>query len=132
MNSKENQAKDHASQGGQETPNPSHGYDPVLREGLDASDKISSVAATNEDYTLRSNLKKVIDSNELITSQKMILSVLIIQSKNDGYCELTYEEIAAHTALSRRNVATHIPLLEKAGWIRKTKKSKTYMYEFLK
>jgi DNA-binding transcriptional ArsR family regulator len=136
MNYKNNQthpkSADLADGEDQETPNPSHGYNAVLREGFSASDKISSVTATDEDYTLRTSLKKVIYSNEIITSQKMILTVIILKSKEDGYCELTYDEIAAYTALSRRNVATHIPLLERAGWVEKAKKSKTYRYKFLK
>ena len=119
----------------QETQTPSHGYNADDLEGGRAADTEDTngngLVAEPESILLR-RLRQIMEPNELITSQKMILSILAIKSKDDSFCELTYDEIAHLAALSRRNVATHIPLLEKAGWIKKTKKARTYIYEFLK
>jgi hypothetical protein len=119
-------------QASQETTNPSHGYDPVEREGLDALEQKDNQQAVDADSKLNERLLQVIHSSELITSQKLILTVVALEEKNKGYCDLTYDQIAEHTSLSRRIIATHMPLLEKAGWLERTQRSRTYSYRFIK
>jgi hypothetical protein len=118
----------------QETKPPSHGYNPVEREGdLAATQEHNGTGSeADADSKMLQRLRQVIDATELLSTQKVILAVIIAESDDEFYCDLGYEEIAARAGVSRRVVATHIPILERSGWIEKQGSSKRYSYRYLK
>lgn len=116
----------------QETRTPSHGYDAVEREGVRVDVKESHGQEAEAESNLLRRLRQVMASTDLIGSQKLILSVILSELKDDASCSLTHERIADCASLSRRLVAQHVPLLVEAGWIKIERKSNNYMYSFVK
>lgn len=119
----------------QETQTPSHGYNADDLEGgraADNEDTNGNGSIAEPESILLQRLRQIMEPNGLSPYQKMILAVIASSTNSDNISELTYDEIGARASLSSRNVATHIPILEKEGWIKRIHNSKSYKYLYLK
>lgn len=116
----------------QEAQTPSHGFDAVKWEGVGAAAKDSRGQEAEADSSLARRLLQVVEATDLIASQKLILTVILYHLIGKESCELKYEDIMAHTSLSKRVVTRYLPELENRGWIKRTKKAHSYIYEYIK